>query len=32
MIGGAWFIMLWLADKREKKARTDGETEVCLMF
>ena len=27
MIGAAWFIVLCLADKREKKAR-DGETEV----
>ena len=29
MIGGAWFIVLRFADKREKKARADSETEVC---
>ena len=28
MIGAAWFTVLCLADKREKKARADGETEV----
>ena len=26
MIGAVWFIVLCLADKREKKARADGET------
>ena len=29
MIGAVWFIMLCLADKREKKAKADCETEVC---
>ena len=29
MIGGAWFIVLCMADKREKKARADCESEVC---
>ena len=29
MIGAAWFIVLRMTDKREKKARADGETKVC---
>ena len=29
MIGAAWFILLCMGDKREKKAKADGESEVC---
>ena len=29
LIGAAWFIVLCLADKREKKERADDQTEVC---
>ena len=29
LIGATWFIMLCMADKREKKARADSKTEVC---
>ena len=32
VIGAAWLIVLCLADKREKKARADGETEACRFF
>ena len=32
IIGAAWFIVLCLANTCETKARSDGKTEVCLMF
>ena len=32
MIGATCFIVLCLADKRERKARADGETEVCYLL